>query len=59
MKKVLNVKWGVAFQDRGMGHGDYGVMDTNDPPKLLITIKQFGTPREIMENSSEREIAEI
>lgn len=58
MKKVLDVKWCLAFQDRGMGHGDYGIMDTNKSPKLLLKIVQFGTPRAIMKDSTEREIAE-
>jgi len=31
-KKMITQKWAIGFNDRGMGHGDYGiVVDTPEP----------------------------
>ena len=31
-KKIITQKWAIGFNDRGMGHGDYGiVVDRHEP----------------------------
>jgi len=45
IKKLLNSEWIVGFQDRGMGHGNFGIITKKKG--LLITQE---IPKEIAEH---------